>query len=285
MLVGEPTGDRDVVLSSPIILYDHPDIAPESAGDLFDATEIDEILTLRIMTLTDEEKAEARATDPRAAAILDRVRRHAARDVERLHGAIRAIRRRRPDAEPRRSDPWWEPGVDAAVDAGDRQRDRRRRRGREGQPGPAAPGTRRADAQDLFLAGQHRRGGRRVLRRRRQQHVAVTLEDDPGADLHVPRALPLLRPDEIEPLPARGGMDLQVLVAGIGNIFLSDDGFGVAVVARLADADLPDGVTVVDFGIRGMHLAYELLDGYDALVLVDALPRDGPPGTCRCSSR
>ena len=61
------------MLSSPIILYDHPTIAPESPGDLFDATEIDEILTLRTMALTDAEKREARATDDRAAAIIDRV--------------------------------------------------------------------------------------------------------------------------------------------------------------------------------------------------------------------
>ena len=65
VLVGEP-GHRDVVLSSPIILYDHPDIAPESPGDLFDSTEMDEMLHLRTLTLTDEERREARATDPRA---------------------------------------------------------------------------------------------------------------------------------------------------------------------------------------------------------------------------
>ncbi len=70
MLVADDDGS-DAVLVAPIILGDHP-VAPESAGDLFDATEIDEILTLRIMTLTDDEKAEARGTDPRAAAILDR---------------------------------------------------------------------------------------------------------------------------------------------------------------------------------------------------------------------
>ncbi|HXH56622.1 hydrogenase maturation protease [Iamia sp.] len=71
----------------------------------------------------------------------------------------------------------------------------------------------------------------------------------------------------------------RVLVAGIGNIFLGDDGFGVEVVGRLAGRPMPDGVTVVDFGIRGLHLAYQLLDGYDVLVLVDALPLGEPPGT------
>jgi hydrogenase maturation protease len=71
----------------------------------------------------------------------------------------------------------------------------------------------------------------------------------------------------------------RVLVAGIGNLFLGDDGFGPEVVRRLADQDLlPPEVRVVDYGIRGMHLAYDLLDSYDALVLVDALPGGGAPG-------
>ncbi|MGI8701418.1 MAG: hydrogenase maturation protease [Nocardioidaceae bacterium] len=79
-------------------------------------------------------------------------------------------------------------------------------------------------------------------------------------------------------------MAANVLVAGIGNIFLGDDGFGPEVAQRmLADGwhggALPDGVRVVDYGIRGMHLAYDLLDGVDALVLVDALPGNGPPGS------
>jgi hydrogenase maturation protease len=71
----------------------------------------------------------------------------------------------------------------------------------------------------------------------------------------------------------------RVLVAGIGNLFLGDDGFGPEVVRRLvAEHSPPPGVTVTDYGIRGMHLAYDLLAGYDALVLVDALPAAGSPG-------
>jgi len=71
-----------------------------------------------------------------------------------------------------------------------------------------------------------------------------------------------------------------VLVAGIGNLFCGDDGFGPEVVRRLAaSGTLPEAVRAVDYGIRGMHLAYELLDGYDALLIVDALPGDGDPGT------
>jgi hydrogenase maturation protease len=72
----------------------------------------------------------------------------------------------------------------------------------------------------------------------------------------------------------------RTLVAGVGNIFFGDDGFGVEVVRRLAPARLPDGVDVVDYGIRGVHLAYALLDGrYDTVIIVDALPSGEPPGT------
>jgi hydrogenase maturation protease len=71
----------------------------------------------------------------------------------------------------------------------------------------------------------------------------------------------------------------RVLIAGIGNVFLGDDGFGVEVVKRLATRDLPEGVEVADFGIRGMDLAYALLDDYDLVVFVDATPRGRDPGT------
>jgi hydrogenase maturation protease len=72
---------------------------------------------------------------------------------------------------------------------------------------------------------------------------------------------------------------VKVLVAGIGNIFFGDDGFGVEVARRLAGCELPEGVEVADYGIRGVHLALELLEGYDALVLVDALAMGEPAGT------
>ncbi|MGI9145569.1 MAG: hydrogenase maturation protease [Chloroflexota bacterium] len=74
-------------------------------------------------------------------------------------------------------------------------------------------------------------------------------------------------------------MSRKVLVAGVGNIFLGDDGFGVEVARRLAMTALPEGVKVADFGIRGVHLAYELCDDYDTAILVDAAPRGGQPGT------
>ena len=90
VLLGDE-GCNDLVLAAPIILYDHPAVAPESQGDMFDATEIDEILALRVLTLTDDEKAEARRTDPRAAAIVDRCDDMPPELWSRLHGAIRSL--------------------------------------------------------------------------------------------------------------------------------------------------------------------------------------------------
>ncbi|GAA2459939.1 hypothetical protein GCM10010191_95410 [Actinomadura vinacea] len=72
---------------------------------------------------------------------------------------------------------------------------------------------------------------------------------------------------------------MKVLVAGVGNVLLGDDGFGVEVAGRLGAAPLPDGVRVADFGVRGVQLAHELLDGYDGLVLIDAVRLGDPPGT------
>jgi hypothetical protein len=162
--------DRDLVLSSPVILYDHPRIAPESPGQLFDSGEIDEILSLRTLTMTDAEKAEARATDPRAATIVDRCDAMSGDDMQRLHGARREV-------------PWWDPAADAEVD-----------------PStdtvlvdgvPIGKGSlvrvhpsRRADAQDLFFAGQVARVTAVVSDVDGETHVALVLVDDPAADLH-----------------------------------------------------------------------------------------------------
>jgi hydrogenase maturation protease len=74
-------------------------------------------------------------------------------------------------------------------------------------------------------------------------------------------------------------MNGRVLVAGVGNIFLGDDGFGVEVAARLAKCELPDWVTVADYGISGLHLAYDLASGVDTAILVDAMPHGDAPGT------
>ena len=98
VLVGEE-GQRDTVLSSPIILYDYPEIAPESAGDLFDGTEIDEILSLRIMTLTDEEKREMRQSDERARQMLERTESMPVEQLMKLHGVLRGLRPLRQESQ------------------------------------------------------------------------------------------------------------------------------------------------------------------------------------------
>ncbi|MFR9673287.1 hypothetical protein [Streptomyces sp. TR06-5] len=100
VLAGDP-GTADLLFSSPIILSDHPQVAPESPGDLHDAAEIDEILSLRTLLLTDEEKREARATDRRAADILDRVDAMPPEVFARLHGTIRSLRPATAPTEPR----------------------------------------------------------------------------------------------------------------------------------------------------------------------------------------
>ncbi|HEY2768900.1 MAG TPA: hydrogenase maturation protease [Solirubrobacteraceae bacterium] len=116
--------------------------------------------------------------------------------------------------------------------------------------------------------------------------LAVVVTDDPGHDLGAlrrPGHRFFFDPWEIEPLetvsPTGGLPATRVLVAGIGNVFLGDDGWGVALAGRLAARTQPRGVEVVDFGIRGMDLAYAMQDGYDAVVFLDATPRGRPPGT------
>ncbi|MDT0399860.1 hypothetical protein RM705_34945, partial [Streptomyces sp. DSM 41636] len=106
-----PPGTHDTMLVSPIILYDYPEIAEQSQGDLFDSCEIDEILTLRVMTMTDEEKAGARATDPRAAAIIDRCDSMSPEAMLDLHGVLRDPHAADPGLIPQIPDgiDWWDP--------------------------------------------------------------------------------------------------------------------------------------------------------------------------------
>jgi hypothetical protein len=171
-----PPGSRDTLLAAPIILYDHAALAPESPGDLFDATEIDEILALRTLTLTDEEKREARATDPRARELLDRVDSMPPEVMSRLHGALRGLHQGEMVPEARRT-----------MGKGARVRLR--------------PGVRRTDAQDLLFAGRCATV-EAVLRDEQDREVfAVTIDDDPAAELHRWYGrFHYYRPDEIEPL-------------------------------------------------------------------------------------
>jgi hypothetical protein len=170
VLVGRH-GDRSTVLGSPIILYDWPAIAPESQGDFFDATEMDEMLTLRTMTLTDEEKREARATDPRAAALVERADQTSPDEMSQLHGAVRSLRVGRSD-----------------VSKGSRVRVRLGRR-------------RHTDPQDMFVDGHVA-----TVEDVREDFegngwVAVVVDDDPAAELNRWFGRHLwFHPDELEPL-------------------------------------------------------------------------------------
>lgn len=141
----------------------------------------------------------------------------------------------------------------------------------------------RGDVMDAALAGRTARVDAIDQDAAGRLHVAVTLEDDPGRGLGEARH-PAHRfyfaPEELEAAPpVAPDATRRFLVAGIGNLFLGDDGFGVAVARRLALRPQPPGVEVVDFGIRGMDLVHALQRDYDGVVLVDATPRGGRPGT------
>lgn len=198
-----PPGTDDILLISPIILYDHPEIAEQSNTALYDCTEIDEILTLRVMTMTDEEKAQARATDPRAARIIDECDAVSPEAMAGLHGVLRdphGIAGLIPEI-PEGVD-WWDPLADNAVrpevDAvlvngvrvarGSRVRLRPRRN---------------ADAQDIFVAGKTACVTSVHEDVEGNTHVAVVVDDDPAAELHdwYGRYL-YFSPDELEPLEA-----------------------------------------------------------------------------------
>jgi hydrogenase maturation protease len=121
-----------------------------------------------------------------------------------------------------------------------------------------------------------------------KRHVCVVLDNDPGRDmglLRQPGHRFFFNAEEVEPLSEAEAREHQavqkpsILVAGIGNIFLGDDAFGVEVVRRMAGLMLPESVRVSDFGIRGFDLAYALQDGYETTILVDACPRGQAPGT------
>jgi hypothetical protein len=195
VLIGDEDDDT-TFLSSPIILYDRPEVAAESPGDMCDATEIDEILALRVLTLTDDEKFQARATDPRAAAIVDRVDEFAPEIFERLHGAVRSLR-----PAPEEPLPWWEPAVDAAVDPWTDTICIDDVDVKKGSKVRLRPGERRTDAQDLFLVGRLATVEGVFSDVDGDQHLAVTLDDDPAAELHQWHGRYLyFHPDEAEPV-------------------------------------------------------------------------------------
>lgn len=161
----------------------------------------------------------------------------------------------------------------AEIKAGDRVRLRPRKGG---------------DVLDIALAGQIALVESIEQDYEGKNHVCVVLDDDPGRDLGLlrqPGHRFFFDADEIEPLPAEEAQftaatqPARILIAGIGNIFLGDDGFGVEVVKRLSTRDFPASVRILDFGIRGFDLAYALQDGYETTILVDAYPHGQSPGT------
>jgi hypothetical protein len=237
-----PPDCTELMLSSPVILYDHAEIAAESAGPLFDSTEIDEILTLRTMTLTDAEKREARATDPRAAELLDRLDHLPPEMIERMHGAIRylnpaggpagapptgpatvpewteppqeqaARHAGQPPRDPRGAAadpavagqaPWWDPGADSSVSPETDHVMIAGVRVARGSRVRMCPGTRRADAQDLFLAGRIAQVEAVLFDVDGHAHLALLPDDDPDADIQRGQGRFLyFAPDEVEPLGA-----------------------------------------------------------------------------------
>ncbi len=139
------------------------------------------------------------------------------------------------------------------------------------------------DVMDIALAGRAATVAEVLESTEGIVHLALTIDDDPGRDLGEERLIGhrfFFTPQEVEPLGGELAPALppKILVAGIGNVFLGDDGFGVAVAERLARRELPERVHVEDYGIRGMDLAYALHD-YDVALFVDATPRGQAPGT------
>jgi hypothetical protein len=189
VLVGDKAKhERDAMLSSPIILYDYPQIAPESVGDLFDSTEIDELLTLRVQALTDTEKIEMRRVDNQARKILERAENLSPGQFLKMHGTLREVRKT--------NEEFFNPvqrRASAAVDgvtlkAGDRVRIRPKRR---------------ADVMDIALEGKIAIIEAVEEDVDKNVHFALVLEDDPGRDIGLMRHVGhrfFYAADEVEPL-------------------------------------------------------------------------------------
>ncbi|MCX4992586.1 MULTISPECIES: hypothetical protein [unclassified Streptomyces] len=212
-----PPGTEDVMLSSPIILEDHPAVAEESPGPLYDATEIDEILSLRTAALTEREKREARGTDARAAEVIDLVDDMPEAVRDRLHGAIRGLREITGDSLPGETrptapetgptlpegpgHPWWDPAQDPGATEVPAVVVINGESVRAGSRVLLRPGARRSDAQDAFLFGRHATVEAVVGDLDGETHLAVVVDDDPGTDVRRAQGRFLyFKPDEVAPL-------------------------------------------------------------------------------------
>jgi hydrogenase maturation protease len=196
VLAGEE-GDKSTLLSSPIILYDYPQVAPESGGDFYDGAEIDQLLVLNMLSLTDDEKAEIRATDPRARAILERSEAYNAEDFMGLHGVMRDFQVLRKPPEEEMFPVWSElerPAPSSVMVSGVELR-----KGSRVRLNP----NRGADIMDIALAGKTA-----IIEAIDQDdeeaiHFSVTVEDDPGRELGEARVLGhrfFFKLEEVEPI-------------------------------------------------------------------------------------
>jgi hydrogenase maturation protease len=187
------------MLSSPIILYDYPRVAPESPGDLFDGGEIDQLLVLNVLALTDAEKEEMRATDPRARAILERTEALTAKDFMKLHGVIRELRTLGGEGEfPVLLETFDTPPPESIEVGGVQIRKGSKERLRP-RPG--------ADIMAVALAGKVAFVEAIEQDYDDRIHLAVTVEDDPGRALGEQRIMGhrfFFAPDEVEPIPDGG---------------------------------------------------------------------------------
>lgn len=203
VLVGEP-GDRSRLLCSPIILYDYPQVAPESSGDFFDGTEMDEMLALRVLTLTQQEKDEMRRGDSHARAILERTESLPPEHLMKLHGAVRGMNRaNEADSAPASAetpiDPW-DPFAQSSAPGSVQIFGTEVRKGDRVRLWP----QKKADILDLAMEGKVA-----IIEAIEQDlegsfHLAVVLEDDPGRDLGLLRQVGhrfFYSPEEVEPLP------------------------------------------------------------------------------------
>ena len=284
VLVGE-RGSDSMMLAAPIILPDHPQIDPGGLAELLEEGEIDEMLTRHVLAPPEEESAEPLGSAPRVLGPQSPVAR-----------------------EPRSKPPMRGAFLDPSASLLDTIL--------TGTPEPPEPETRpEGSASEVTAMDEELREGSRVRLRPRlsgdvfdmvlegrtavvegveedeegRPHVVVVVEEDPGLDAGETRQggrRLFFSPDEVELLSGRGvgrtgalrGRRSSILVAGIGNVFLGDDGFGIEVVRRLRSRSLPSNVAVRDYGVRGLDLAYAFAE-HEVVVLVDAVPRGGEPGT------
>ena len=260
--------DDDVVLGAAMFLPDHPRIAPESLGNLFDNTEIEEALLLHVQTLSEEERREIAAQDPKVREMVERAERATPEQMLGLHGRL-------------------EPGHPQLGEPEATVGERTIRRGARVVLQPAQ-GRRRPLRHDPRRPRGDGRADLRRLRGRRPPRRHRRRRPRPGADARE-RPLPVLPRSTRSRAPRRRGRMAAPVERGAARSRSSSPGSATPSSPTTASAapsppglgerELPAGVTVMDFGTGGLDLAYEVMRGYDALVIVDISRQGGEPGT------